>query len=145
MGARKRGREEDRKTGRQEDRKTGRQEDRKTGRQEDRKTGRQEDRTSGRQDVRMSGCQVVRASGRQGVRASGRRETIVRRRNGTLCNLLVTHCWRESVRWAMQNPRNLQVWPKARELVVATYRATAKFPRSEIFGASLQMRRAAPG
>ncbi len=43
----------------------------------------------------------------------------------------------------MQNPDNLQVTRKARELAVETYRCTASFPRDERFGLTAQMRRAA--
>lgn len=44
---------------------------------------------------------------------------------------------------AMQNPRNLLVADKARALAGDTYRLTAGFPKSEMFGLAAQMRRAA--
>ena len=43
----------------------------------------------------------------------------------------------------MQNPRNLLVAEKARALARETYRVTADFPKSEMFGLTAQMRRAA--
>ena len=39
--------------------------------------------------------------------------------------------------------RELDVWQRAHELVLAVYRATAEFPREERFGLISQMRRAA--
>ncbi len=42
----------------------------------------------------------------------------------------------------MQSFRNLKVWRKSHELVLATYRATAKFPSSELYGLTSQTRRA---
>ncbi len=38
--------------------------------------------------------------------------------------------------------RDLVVWQKAHQFVVAVYRLTAGFPKSETYGLSLQMRRA---
>jgi four helix bundle protein len=38
--------------------------------------------------------------------------------------------------------RELQVWQKAHELTLAVYRATASFPREELYGLTTQMRRA---
>jgi hypothetical protein len=38
--------------------------------------------------------------------------------------------------------RDLKCWQKALDLSVLTYRATAKFPREEIFGLASQLRRA---
>jgi four helix bundle protein len=43
----------------------------------------------------------------------------------------------------MQNTRNLVVATYARKLAVLTYRTTDHFPRSELFGLSSQMQRAA--
>jgi four helix bundle protein len=43
----------------------------------------------------------------------------------------------------MRNPADLRVTTEARELVIATYRATSRFPSSERFGLTAQMRRAA--
>jgi four helix bundle protein len=43
----------------------------------------------------------------------------------------------------MQSYRDLLVWQKAMELVVAVYRVTETFPKSEGYGLSSQMRRAA--
>jgi four helix bundle protein len=43
----------------------------------------------------------------------------------------------------MSDYRDLEVWKKSRVLTVGVYRATAKFPRSEMFGLTSQMRRAA--
>jgi hypothetical protein len=39
--------------------------------------------------------------------------------------------------------RDLLVWRKAHDFVVAVYRFTAAFPRQETYGLALQMRRAA--
>ena len=39
--------------------------------------------------------------------------------------------------------RDLVVWQKAMNLAVAVYRATAAFPRAEVFGLTAQLRRAA--
>jgi len=43
----------------------------------------------------------------------------------------------------MQDFRDLKVWQKAHELVLAVYRATEAFPKTEIYGLTSQMRRAA--
>lgn len=43
----------------------------------------------------------------------------------------------------MQDFRNLNVWQKAHELALGTYRSTAAFPREETYGLTAQMRRAA--
>ncbi len=43
----------------------------------------------------------------------------------------------------MQNFRNLKAWSKAHQLVLGTYRATAAFPSSELYGITGQLRRAA--
>jgi four helix bundle protein len=42
----------------------------------------------------------------------------------------------------MQNYRNLRVWEKSHELVLAVYRVTAEFPKSEMYGLTGQIRRA---
>jgi four helix bundle protein len=39
--------------------------------------------------------------------------------------------------------KDLIAWQKAMELVTATYRATASFPKDELFGLTSQLRRAA--
>ena len=39
--------------------------------------------------------------------------------------------------------RDLPVWNKAHDFVLALYRYTSAFPKSEIFGLTQQMRRAA--
>jgi four helix bundle protein len=39
--------------------------------------------------------------------------------------------------------KDLVVWQKAMELVTAVYRATANFPKDELFGITSQLRRAA--
>lgn len=44
---------------------------------------------------------------------------------------------------APSNYRNLLVWKKARELARLVYRTTQRFPKSETFGLSSQMQRAA--
>ena len=44
---------------------------------------------------------------------------------------------------AARSFRNLLVWRKAHELVLAVYAFTAAFPKTETYGLSLQMRRAA--
>jgi four helix bundle protein len=41
----------------------------------------------------------------------------------------------------MKDFRNLKVWEKARELTLAVYRASGRFPRQELFGLTSQMRR----
>lgn len=43
----------------------------------------------------------------------------------------------------MQSYRDLIVWQKGMQLVTAIYKITEKFPKSEIFGLTSQMRRAA--
>ncbi|MCG2742156.1 MAG: four helix bundle protein [Syntrophaceae bacterium] len=43
----------------------------------------------------------------------------------------------------MQNYRNLIVWKKADEFAFRIYKLTEKFPKSEIFGLTSQLRRAA--
>ncbi len=43
----------------------------------------------------------------------------------------------------MQDFRNLEVWKKSHELTLEAYRITECFPRSEMFGLSSQIRRAA--
>jgi four helix bundle protein len=47
------------------------------------------------------------------------------------------------VRQTVQNFRNLEVWNKAHELTFQVYRITEGFPRTEIFGLTSQLRRAA--
>jgi four helix bundle protein len=44
---------------------------------------------------------------------------------------------------ALQSYRELQVWQKAMELVVACYRAAECFPKSEAYGLVTQLQRAA--
>ena len=41
----------------------------------------------------------------------------------------------------MKDFRELQVWQKAHELTLAVYRATASFPREELYGLTAQLRR----
>jgi four helix bundle protein len=48
-----------------------------------------------------------------------------------------------SVRVGTQSHRDLRVWQKSMNLVVAVYRLTRTFPRDELFGLTNQMRRAA--
>jgi four helix bundle protein len=43
----------------------------------------------------------------------------------------------------MQDFRNLKVWQKGHALTLAVYRATARFPKEELFGLTSQMRRSA--
>ena len=43
----------------------------------------------------------------------------------------------------MQDYHKLQVWQKSHQLTLGVYRATASFPKSETFGLTGQMRRAA--
>lgn len=43
----------------------------------------------------------------------------------------------------MKDFRQLKVWQKAHELVLALYRTTASFPRAENYGLTAQIRRAA--
>jgi four helix bundle protein len=43
----------------------------------------------------------------------------------------------------MKDFRQLKVWQKAHELVLALYRITASFPRAENYGLTAQIRRAA--
>lgn len=42
----------------------------------------------------------------------------------------------------MRDFRQLKVWERAHELTLLTYRATAGFPKSELYGITSQMRRA---
>jgi four helix bundle protein len=41
----------------------------------------------------------------------------------------------------VQDYRELKVWQKAHELTLAVYRATAAFPREEMYGLTIQIRR----
>ena len=43
----------------------------------------------------------------------------------------------------MKDFRDLDVWRKAHQLTLAVYRATAAFPKAELYGLTSQMRRAA--
>ncbi len=43
----------------------------------------------------------------------------------------------------MRDFRGLQVWRKSHQLALAVYKATAPFPRQEMFGLTSQIRRAA--
>ena len=43
----------------------------------------------------------------------------------------------------MQDFRNLEVWKKAHHLTLDIYRLTERFPRTEVFGLSIQLRRGA--
>ena len=43
----------------------------------------------------------------------------------------------------MQNFRKLEAWQKSHAMVLRTYAITATFPKSELFGLTSQMRRAA--
>jgi four helix bundle protein len=43
----------------------------------------------------------------------------------------------------MQDFRNLEAWKKSHTIVLRTYAQTATFPKSELFGLTSQMRRAA--
>ncbi|HRO43475.1 MAG TPA: four helix bundle protein [Flavipsychrobacter sp.] len=43
----------------------------------------------------------------------------------------------------MRNYSDLEVWKKCRELVTVIYKYSSKFPQSEMFGLSSQMRRSA--
>jgi four helix bundle protein len=43
----------------------------------------------------------------------------------------------------VQDFRDLRVWQKSHQLTLAVYRVTGGFPRSEIYGLTSQMRRAA--
>ena len=43
----------------------------------------------------------------------------------------------------MQDFRNLKVWQKSHAVVLAVYKATAGFPKHELFGLTSQMRRSA--
>lgn len=43
----------------------------------------------------------------------------------------------------MQDFRNLKVWERAHQLVLEVYRATASYPRDELYALSSQTRRAA--
>ncbi len=40
----------------------------------------------------------------------------------------------------MKNFRDLIVWQKAHQLMLATYRSTVRFPREEIYGVTSQIR-----
>ncbi len=42
----------------------------------------------------------------------------------------------------MQDFRKLKVWQKSHELALEVYRATAKFPKEELYGLTSQIRRA---
>lgn len=49
----------------------------------------------------------------------------------------------ETDKQATRTFRDLVVWQKARDLAIAVYKLTEKFPRSELYGLTNQMRRAA--
>jgi len=51
--------------------------------------------------------------------------------------------WMTAARSPARTFRDLLVWQKAHQFVLAVYRFTATFPREETYGLSLQMRRAA--
>ena len=42
----------------------------------------------------------------------------------------------------MQNFKSLKVWQKSHELTLAIYKATANFPKDELYGLTSQIRRA---
>ena len=42
----------------------------------------------------------------------------------------------------MQNFKTLKVWEKSHELTLAVYKATANFPKDELYGLTSQIRRA---
>ena len=42
----------------------------------------------------------------------------------------------------MRNFKKLEVWKRGHQLTLSVYRATAKFPREELYGLTSQMRRA---
>jgi len=46
------------------------------------------------------------------------------------------------MRDAIKHFTDLEVWQKSRELALITYSLTAKFPKSELFGLTSQLRRA---
>ncbi len=74
-----------------------------------------------------------------GIRDQGsgiRRETTGRRSENTHANL-------RAVNEELKSYRDLDVWKKAMELVVECYRHTERFPKSETFGLSSQLQRAA--
>lgn len=41
------------------------------------------------------------------------------------------------------NPKELMIWQKAMELTVNVYKATAEFPKAEVYGITAQMRKCA--
>jgi len=43
----------------------------------------------------------------------------------------------------MKNFRDLQVWHKAHQLTLDSYKVTNRFPKQELFGLTSQIRRAA--
>jgi four helix bundle protein len=49
----------------------------------------------------------------------------------------------KEVQITFKSYRDLEVWQKAMDLVVECYRITNKFPRSELYGLTSQLRRAA--
>jgi four helix bundle protein len=53
------------------------------------------------------------------------------------------YCFMPPPRPAARSFRDLLVWRKAHEFVLAVYELTASFPRQETYGLALQMRRAA--
>ena len=70
----------------------------------------------------------------------------VRRQGSCLFFFGESHAGRE-IQFEARRPartlRDLLVWQKAHEFVLAVYRFTAGFPRQETYGLALQMRRAA--
>jgi four helix bundle protein len=63
--------------------------------------------------------------------------------------LLVISCWlrngvrQTGVKMPVPTYRDLRVWQRSMDMVVAVYRATVKFPREELYGLTGQLRRAA--
>ena len=47
------------------------------------------------------------------------------------------------VRWFMQDFRNVETWKKSHRLTLDVYRATAAFPKQELYGLTSQLRRSA--
>src|SRR5258708_32533305 len=58
------------------------------------------------------------------------------------CQPSVASSFKE-VRTMGRSYKGLVVWQKAMDLVTSTYRATARFPKDELFGLTSQARRAA--
>jgi four helix bundle protein len=55
--------------------------------------------------------------------------------------LSAAHCLLNARRLEMKDFRELKVWEKSHRLALAVYKATARFPKDELYGLTSQLRR----